>query len=1195
MSPTVKAYLAASNVTVGGDVTVTSTVKTNATAYASNGSGGLIAIADVSVAIDGTDTNSAFVGTGPDSVSGDSATPQVDATGVTIVAGGNVKVGATTFLRTSASGSSESGGLGDFSHGSASVSLTDHTAAVIGKNAQISGSTVALVSTTGSNGYVAMSVTTYAFIGSATANADYTLTSTVTSILDGDATTSGVIVGVNGVDARAYHDNNSYVRNPDGTCYCIGPSHSNRGGSGDVFTDTASGHRGVTLYVGPRIILGVTTNDPALATPLYTGTGKTALVLFVQGETLGGTPDSGSSRAVHWNSDVVVNSGPSPYLLIGPDGRVVSAVNITVNGVHNPAPGDTLGTHPYIEVNDLLNTNGADVYMTASGGTIDGGSCVGGTNNDACKLGTATGTHYWGTFTFKNNWAKVTIVNQSSRTLVIDDINPLNATSQPTVTLNAPGGSSNPTFAIRSIVDPSLIVIHNSHVSGPELLVNGTINNPLGETDITNDAGPITSSSTRGGVSTFDGTHTSLVRSNVLHLVAGGSIGAAAAYVNVDLIQWHLHDLVVDATAGGSVYLDLLTRVRDHTVVDPGLTPGAAYDVAIGHLVAGDSILLRLQNTLYETGTGTPPGVLVTSTGPSPTGTYYNFYYGNVGSPVGLEEGAFASASHPINSTYHFSLLDAGATTSTGSITVDAASPSDIVDTHRINIVALSEIRGTGNVNMHTSGFITDTEQSGDLRVGEIKSFDDDVTLTSPASIVDAPTGSPIVPITGDAGADVIGVNVTMTAQTAGGGTIGADTNFLEIDSSYDRFGVLTAQAPGVIRITETSGSLNVNTVTTCVTAACADITLTTSAGSVLDGHNGGAGGTSVNVTGNTIDLLALGGSIGSLTNAATGVFTGDLKVDSARGSGCQATYGLRWFQANAADRAVTATCDIAAQADAAIYLIELDGPAAILLARTQAGDIRLTTTETTVEGNDLLVLHSGSTLVREPASPSATPNRQVVPNGLVQAQSGNVLVLSADDVVTDPSAQILATVKAGDGGTGNTTDPNRPRTLTGNIDIHGDWHPGVTDATANEGSVIMLRGEVTPGTGGLTRVYGNAGDDQIFFDQTLLGGNTRAYGSAVATSPGVFAPAGERVRLAHRLPPADDAGGRHDPDPRRPGRYRRLRRLDPRQRGRRLPLRAQHPRQRRPRPWDRHARGARRRQHRQRHQPGDRPALHDR
>ena len=95
----------------------------------------------------------------------------------------------------------------------------------------------------------------------------------------------------------------------------------------------------------------------------------------------------------------------------------------------------------------------------------------------------------------------MTILNQSSRELVIDDIDPINSTGQPTVTLNAPGGTANPTFAIRAVVEPSLITIRNSHPSAPVLLINGTITNPIGETDITNDAGAITSSSTRGGTS----------------------------------------------------------------------------------------------------------------------------------------------------------------------------------------------------------------------------------------------------------------------------------------------------------------------------------------------------------------------------------------------------------------------------------------------------------------------------------------------------------------------------------------------------------------------------------------------------------------------------------------------------------------------------------------------------------------------
>jgi len=40
-----------------------------------------------------------------------------------------------------------------------------------------------------------------------------------------------------------------------------------------TLNDTASGHQGMTVVAGPRIILGVTTNDPLWATPLDTSTG----------------------------------------------------------------------------------------------------------------------------------------------------------------------------------------------------------------------------------------------------------------------------------------------------------------------------------------------------------------------------------------------------------------------------------------------------------------------------------------------------------------------------------------------------------------------------------------------------------------------------------------------------------------------------------------------------------------------------------------------------------------------------------------------------------------------------------------------------------------------------------------------------------------------------------------------------------
>ena len=399
-----------------------------------------------------------------------------------------------------------------------------------------------------------------------------------------------------------------------------------------------------------------------------------------------------------------------------------------------------------------------------------------------------------------------------------------------------------------------------------------------------------------------------------------------------------------------------------------------------------------------------------------------------------------------------------------------------------------------------------------DLRAGPIQSTDDDVTLTSPASIVDAPVGSAIPPAAGDDGADVIGVNITLTAN---GGSIGQDNNFLEIDSSVDRFGVLTASATGVVRITETAGDssagyahpgdLNVNAVTTCYgssAASCADVSLATRNGSLLDGHNNGAGGTTVNVTGTASTCSpSAAASAPSPTrppacSPATSSSTRQPEPD-AEHLHPELVPGIR--RRPRGHRHLPHR-----RAGRSEHLPHRTRrPANVLLAHALNGDVRITTTETTTEGNDILLLHRGTTLVIE----NSTQN---VPNGLIEADSGNVLLLAADDVVTDPSGQVLATTAAGDLGTGNSNDPNQPTTTTGNIDIHGDWHPGVPDATANDGTVMVLRGELTPGTGGLTRVFGNADDDLIVFDQTLLAGQTRAFGFATPTAYKGFAPAGD-------------------------------------------------------------------------------------
>ena len=265
---------------------------------------------------------------------------------------------------------------------------------------------------------------------------------------------------------------------------------------------------------------------------------------------------------------------------------------------------------------------------------------------------------------------------------------------------------------------------------------------------------------------------------------------------------------------------------------------------------------------------------------------------------------------------------------------------------------------------------------------------------------------------------------------------------------------------------------LEVNTVTTH-----GDASLTTMAGSP-DARGNGAGINTAavilppNVIADNVDLQAIGGSVGDPGGA------NDLKVYSSAGARCTSSYtflyqGANYQNATAAQRAVTATCHLAAQATGSVYITETPGaagvaaPADVLLALAGAGNVRITTTDTGPQGNDLVLLNSGDTLV-------VSDKPQVVANGLIEAQAGNVTLVVADDVATDPNSEILATTEPNDPGNGNTTNPNLPAQTTGNIDIYGDNHPGLASTVAGIGTTIILRGTVTPGTNGLTRVFGN-------------------------------------------------------------------------------------------------------------------------
>jgi Bacterial Ig-like domain/RTX calcium-binding nonapeptide repeat (4 copies) len=1121
-NPTVKAYDAATSINAGGDVNITSTSDLNDSSTAQNGSGGLIAASDVQSAINIGDggsnpgnNNYAFVGDdiGSNTISGDSGSIQVNGGNVSITAGGNIQIASSSFQNTYNKATSSSGGLGDGSHAEADTTIYDNTAAVIGANASVQGQTVRVDSNSSAAHYGRAEDTVYAFAGFSDAYENYTVNSNDTALLDGSATTNTVVNGVDGVDVRAWHhDETRNTDNNDSTCVCIGPSN---GGNGPNISlhDTAAGHEGVVVTTGPRLIYGVNENDHSLDSPLKS-TGDPHLALYVEAQDESNVVDNHPSQNIVWSSDVVVYDGPAPYLLIGPNGTAVKAVNVTVNcaipgGVgclDSPAPGTVLNGI----VADIVNDDVGDVQMDSSGGTIGGGA--------------NSGSHHWGTLSFWQNFQTVTIINESSLTLQIDNISVIDATGQPKVTLNAPtvNFASPAGFAIVQNVNPTLVTLEGT--TSANILLNGTIDNPLGETDITDAGGSILASTLRGST-TGDG-HSSLVTTNNLQISAGGSIGAEGGnYVNVDLIQYAGHTLEIKATAGTNIDLDLLTWIRDPAISVP--TIAAPYSIAIDQFVAGNDINVRLQGTLYGVGTKPLPGVLVTAT-PGPSGTYFNYYHDDTGSPGTFDPGAFGTGSTPVASTYNFSLLDAGEFGSTGDITVDAADPT--AGATRINIIGYTDVRQSGHIDSQTNGFITYNEkpraggpssQPGDLRVGLIESFDDDVTLNSPGAILDSDSGTSV---------DVVGRNITLLAGINGlgqvdptiHGGVGTPADFLDIfvDGVGGALGVLEvtdveadrriwstsplpAADPGSLDgtygvfITQTTGDLELDRVVTN-----GDASLSTFAGSIRDARNGGLGdntpGDPANIVANNIDLQSVGGSVGD-TPSTPDASGNDVKIDSG----------------------VAVVSRVGLSSDHGIYVTETSGPLNILFASstgtgydaasrtgTGSGDgIRLTTTDTAAQGEDINLIDPSN--VASPAQHGGTvlftqDSPITIAHGLIEAPTAWIMLRSADNVNLGAAGVPIAT---------STSDASGNTQILGGlwIDVYGDYHLSGSDPDSTYGTVMTLNGTITPGGGcateidpgrdcNITQLFGNTDSDTFDFEQTYLGGRTFAYGSNTPT-----------------------------------------------------------------------------------------------
>jgi hypothetical protein len=947
---TVSAAINANLVSAGGNVTVSTDSQPNESAYAQNGSGGIINIGNAEADLYFTNSNTTTIGNNTQ-----------------IEAGGDFSMVADNAFNFTDNSTAQGGGFISSAASTANLQVNSATQSNVGTDASITADGVSIIAEISqSQANATGEAQGGGLFGDVNANATVYGASTADVTIGGGA----VIDGIAGVTIEA--DQNNFNANPSqGNSFFIGIGPTLGSANNNTsLTENVTGLSGATIIASP----------PSAANPV---------ALYVEANANGGNPNS-DTHSIDWSSNVIIYDGVSPVLVVDSNGNVVTADNATVNGGNGVGYNSNGGD---ISVDPIADNVSAEAVFRAPGNAPDSISGSG------------------GLFDFRENFQRVLITNNSTDRLVINEIDVINrGATPPTVELY--GSNVTISFLLKHEFTPTLVDIQN--LSASDILLQGEpnsaawkntdslIENPIGETRILDTGGNILSAGPWAIIrtNTLGNQFAALLPGETFHGIQAtlGSIGAVGAPVNVQLVQSAGRDEQLYAEAGDNVYLSLTGLLRDPTVTN--------FTVHIDSIVAGGSADVLLQSSIEETAvSGDIGGVLVTVPPNGKSGTFYQqFTYFNpdTNPDIGVDLGVFGSGTTTIASTYDFRLRDNTLTPTTmpgitgGDIIITANNPlpTDPI----INVLAITQVSASGYIDVLTNGYITLMEETGDLPAGVIMSTANDVTLYSPAGITDAFN----TVVGADVDANVTGVNITLTAgdnnlgasqSESGTGGIGTPEDFLKINVNVLRgatgLGVLNAfdTAAGStqgIFITDvlpgpkttsllgsqTVGDLEVDTVITN-----ANVSLATQNGSIVDARNGGVGFDALaNVFGNTIDLYALGGNIGDPSG------DNDLKIDSQYGA-----YGT-----------------IGAWATNNIDLTQVSGSAQVALIEALTGNVRFTVRDNNLPGEDLDLLNSGSVLF-------VGNDPQTLPHGLIDTPQGSVLLRVADNVTVDPNAQIMA------------------------------------------------------------------------------------------------------------------------------------------------------------------------------------------
>ena len=570
-----------------------------------------------------------------------------------------------------------------------------------------------------------------------------------------------------------------------------------------------------------------------------------------------------ADRGITFDADVLLTSG-SAVLIIAADGSITQQEGVTFTQ-----------TPTAINVNPIINDHpGTAAFMTSDLANNPLGIVQ--------SLTTASATPL--KLTFRETLDEVHIENHSNKTLNISNIAVVNTTKQPEVKITTGRDSftvgNNTTdlfgFSIAQSFAPTQIDLLQQTGTSKNIAINGTIDNPIGTTQIVAQGSNVVAGAG------------SLIRSNKLEIAAGDDVGSAASRLRVDLVTSAGLPSSENIQASGDVWLDLRGVNRN--------VPAANFQVQAG-TIAAHNVDVFLRPSIAQTTLGQVPVYQVKITESLLGGNVVNnlirkFHFrkevaGVLNAPLGV----FGVGSTEKISTYVFTSISA-----TGNINI--VTTNTAID---VNLQATTDIVGSGKIDVAGNGDVLINEATGDLQIGLIGSSSGNVFLSA--------TNGNIVDQANDPNVDVYGDNLLFTALK---GSIGSKANAIEINSSLQKKGLVSATARDDINLTEDAGDLNIGKIISKTGSVC----LTTNRGSILDGNNDSG----VDIQGVNITLVAHLGDIGSPTNY--------LDVDSS----------------NPQPGVVTAT------ADGGIWISELgslmvqlvDANTTVSLATTGLGDIVL-------------------------------------------------------------------------------------------------------------------------------------------------------------------------------------------------------------------------------------------------------------